>query len=179
MTWWERLKAIARRETQAVRNELGRAAEVLDEALAKKERELEATPAERVDMLLEEIDQEDARFEEIEDRLRTSAEERAAAAGLEPRDPAPEPPDHRNLRDTITVETIEDSPQRMTHRVMLDGHVLQILGETGIDAVVADLPGEVMVLDADREDDLILLRTPTLDEAEVADLVAANLARRL
>ena len=179
MTWWEKLKAIARRETRAVQDELGRAAEALDEALAKKERELEATPAERVDMLLEEIDDEDTKFEEIEEKLRTSAAERAAAAGLESPAPAPVVPDHSGIRDTLTVEALADSPARMTHRAMLDGQVLATLGGTGFDAVIADLEGEVMVLAADRDGDWFLLRAPTLSDTEVADLVARVTIRHL
>lgn len=184
MTWWKKLKAIAKREASAVKNEVGRAADALDEALAEKERELEATPAERVDMLLDEIAEEDAQFDEIEAKLRTENAERSARAGFEPSPPsaptAPTP-DHSGIRDALTVQAIdaERSAERMSHLVTIDGHVLATLRTAGVDAVVDDLLAEVMVLDAARRDDDIALRTPTLTDADVADLVARVMVRHI
>jgi hypothetical protein len=176
MTWWDELKAIAKREASAAKEELSRAAERLDEALAKKERELEATPAERVDMLLDEIDEEDAQFGDLEAKLRAEGAERAERAGIEPPAPASPRPqlDHAALRRTLTVEEVPpaDSGDRMSHRVTIGADDLSTLRTGGVDAVVADLLAEVMVLDATRRGDTILLRTPTLGYDEVADLVA-------
>jgi hypothetical protein len=174
MTWWDKLRAITRREAGAVREGAGRAAEALDEALAKKERKLAATPAERVDMVLDEIAVADAHFDEIETKLRTEGAERSARAGLEPPPPAAAAPDHASIRDTLTVKATatDTSADRMSHIVMIDGQLLATLRSAGVDAVVADLLAEVMVLDAARRGDDILLRTPTLTDYEVADLVA-------
>lgn len=180
MTWWDKLRVLAKREAGAVREEVGRAAEAVDEALAKKERELAATPAERVDMLLDEIADEDAKFDEIEEKLRTEGAERAARAGIEPpTQPEPAPvPEHTGIRDTLTVDA-DESPDHMSHIVMIDGHVLATLRTAGVDAVVADLLAEVMVLDAARRGDDILLRAPTLSDLEVADLVARVMVHHL
>jgi hypothetical protein len=183
MTWWDKFKGIARREAAAAKEELGRAAEALDEALAKKERELEATPAERVDMLLEEIDHEDAQFGELEAKLRAEGAERADRAGIEAPvpDPPPAAPDHTGIRDILTVQAlaVSDRKDRMSHTVRIDGHVLSTLPTAGVDAVVADLLAEVMVLDAARHGDDVLLRAPTLTEREVADLVARVMVHHL
>lgn len=182
MTWWDKLKQITKREAGAAREELGKAARAIDEALAKKERELDATPAERVDMLLDEIDDEDARFGELETKLRAEGTERAEAAGIEPPVPAPrtEPPAD-GIRESMVVEELDPSTSvdRFSHAVQLDGHVLASLGEAGLDATVADLQFEVMVLDAARNEHQILLRTPTLSDDQVADLVARGAARHL
>ena len=181
MTWWDRLKAITKREAGAVKDEVGRAADALDEALAKKERELEATPAERVEMLLDEIAAEDAHFEEIEAKLRGEGADRSVQAGLEPPAPVVPAPDHTGIRDTLVVEAMDAaaSADRMSHRALLDGHGLSSLRTAGVDAVVDDLLAEVMVLDAARSGDEILLRTPALADAEVADLVARVTAPHL
>ncbi len=182
MTWWDKIKRITKREAEAVREELGKAADALDEALAKKERELNATPAERVDMLLDEIEDEDARFGDLETRLRTEGTERAEAAGIEPPIPAQQAERQTTgIRDTMEVDELDPagSPERFSHAVQLDGHVLASLGEAGLDATVADLEVEVMVLDIARRKHQILLRTPTLSGDQVTDLVARNVARHL
>jgi hypothetical protein len=182
MTWWDKLKRISKREAEAVREELGKAAEALDDALAKKERELNATPAERVDMLLDEIEDEDARFGDLESRVRDEGIARAEAAGIDPPIPASTPePKTDGIRETLTVEELDPSAStnRLSHAVQLDGHVLASLGENGLAATIADLQIEVMVLDVVRRDHQILLRTPTLSNARVAELVASTVARHL
>ncbi len=78
MSWWERFKAIFRREATDVKEGLTNVGKTLDAELARKERELAATPEERIDMILEEQQAEDARFEELEDKvLGTRAEAEA------------------------------------------------------------------------------------------------------
>jgi len=182
MTWWDKIKRITKQETKALREDLGKAAEALDEALAKKERELNATPAERVDMLLDEIDDEDARFDDLETRVRDEGVARAEAAGIDPPIPAPTPePNTDGIRNTIVVEELDpaESPSRMSHAARLDGHVLASLGAAGFDATIADLQVDVMVLDVTSNEDQILLRTPTLTVEAVADLVARAAASHL
>ena len=78
MSFWERIKAIFQREAADVREGLGKVGKSLDAELERKERELAATPEERIDMILEEQQAEDARFEELEKKmLGTEAEAEA------------------------------------------------------------------------------------------------------
>lgn len=182
MTWWDKIRQITKQETEALREDLGKAADALDEALAKKERELNATPAERVDMLLDEIDDEDARFGDLETRVRDEGVARAEAAGIDPPIHAPTPqPESDGIRETMLVEELDPaaSPNRMSHAARLDGHVLASLGTAGFDATIADLQVDVMVLDVTSHEDQIFLRTPTLTVEAVADLVARTVARHL
>ncbi|MBT8212289.1 MAG: hypothetical protein KJN71_03990 [Acidimicrobiia bacterium] len=65
MTWWDRLKGVLKREADDVAEGMREVGRSLDDALARKEREAAATPAERVDMILDEIAEEDQRFDEI------------------------------------------------------------------------------------------------------------------
>lgn len=81
MSFWERFKAIFQQEAADVKEGLGKVGKSLDAELARKERELAATPEERIDMILEEQQAEDARFEELENKvLGTEAEAEAIAA---------------------------------------------------------------------------------------------------
>ncbi|MBT8197610.1 MAG: hypothetical protein KJP12_00570 [Acidimicrobiia bacterium] len=69
MTWWDRLKGILKREADDVAEGMSEVGRKLDEALARKEREAAATPAERIDMILEDIEEEDRRFDEIASKV--------------------------------------------------------------------------------------------------------------
>lgn len=69
MSWWNRLKAIFKSEASDVKEGLGKVGKSLDEELARKERELAATPEERIDMILEQQQAEDARFQELQDKV--------------------------------------------------------------------------------------------------------------
>ncbi|NNC90961.1 MAG: hypothetical protein HKN80_00575 [Acidimicrobiia bacterium] len=70
MSFWDRIKAIFQQEAADVKEGLTKAGKSLDAELARKERELAATPEERIDMILEEQEAEDARFEELENKVR-------------------------------------------------------------------------------------------------------------
>ncbi|MGI9649167.1 MAG: hypothetical protein ACR2OI_11660 [Acidimicrobiia bacterium] len=74
MSLWKRLTAIFKREAADVAEGLTRAGQALDDELARKERELEASPEERIDMILEEQEADDARFQELSDRVLGSQE---------------------------------------------------------------------------------------------------------
>ena len=180
MTWWDKLKEITKREAGAVREEVGKAASALDEALAKKERELAASPAERVDMLLDDIATEDAQFEEIEERLRAKGAERADRAGIDPPVlPPRSQPDVTPLMALLDVRAIPirpDADDKTSHVVAFRDQLADELDVAALDGVVADLQVHVMVLDASRRDRTIALRTPTLTVAEVAELVAGTVA---
>ena len=69
MSPWKRLLAIFKREAAEVAEGLTKAGRALDDELARKQRELEAGPGERIDMILEEQEAEDARFQELTDRV--------------------------------------------------------------------------------------------------------------
>lgn len=70
MSWWGRIKAVFKREASDVREGLSDLGSKLDEGLAKKECELNATPSERVEMTLEDIEADSDRFSELEQRIR-------------------------------------------------------------------------------------------------------------
>ena len=69
MSWWERITAIFRREAADVKEGLSELGKTLDAELARKEREQSATPEERIDMILEEQEAGEARFDELSDRI--------------------------------------------------------------------------------------------------------------
>lgn len=92
MSWWKRFVAIFKSEAADVKDGLSTVGKSLDEELARKEREMAATPEERIEMILEEQEAEDARFDELTEKvLGTSAAADAVAevAGeTSPEDPA-------------------------------------------------------------------------------------------
>jgi hypothetical protein len=153
----------------------------LDEALAKKERELAASPAERVDMLLDDIAEEDAQFDEIQERVRAKGAERAGRAGIDPPVPPPRTTtDVAPLTPMLDVRALPirpDADDKTSHVVTVRDRLAEKLDLAALDAVVADLQVQVMVLEAARRDRAIALRTPTLTVAEVAELVAGAVAR--
>jgi hypothetical protein len=75
MSLWNRIVAVFKREAADVKEGLSKAGATLDAELERKQRELDAEPHERVDMILEDIEAADARFEELEAKLRESTAE--------------------------------------------------------------------------------------------------------
>lgn len=71
MTWWDKLKKVLASEARDAKVELDRLRDVVDEELTRKEREISATPTERIDMILEDIEADHGRLEEIERNLGT------------------------------------------------------------------------------------------------------------
>jgi hypothetical protein len=78
MSWWTRIRAVFRREAGDVKEGLSKVGRSLDAELARKEREQAATPEERIDMILDAQQAEDARFEELENKVR------GVSAGADP-----------------------------------------------------------------------------------------------
>ncbi len=74
MTWWKKLLSIFKSEAADVKEGLSNVGRSLDAELAKKEAELAATPAERIDMILEEIESNDP-LHEIEAKIKGSQAE--------------------------------------------------------------------------------------------------------
>lgn len=70
MTLWDRIVAVFKREAADVKEGLSKAGAAIDAELERKQRELDAEPHERIDMLLEDQKRADAEFEELEQRLR-------------------------------------------------------------------------------------------------------------
>ena len=71
MMWWDKLKKVLASEAQDAKIELDKLRDVVDEELTRKEREISATPTERIDMILEDIEADHGRLEEIERSLGT------------------------------------------------------------------------------------------------------------
>lgn len=69
MSLWEKLSVIFKREVADVAEGLTRAGQAMDNELARKQRELEAGPEERIDMIMEEQEAGEARFQELTDRV--------------------------------------------------------------------------------------------------------------
>lgn len=70
MTWWNRLKKIMASEAQDAKEELDKLRDAVDLELSRKEREMNATPSERLEMILEDIDADQVRLEAIEAGLK-------------------------------------------------------------------------------------------------------------
>lgn len=98
MSWWKRFVAIFKSEAADVKEGLTTVGKSLDAELARKEREMAATPDERIEMLLEEQEAEDARFEELTDKVLgktadADAVEELAENAEKAEDPASERPE--------------------------------------------------------------------------------------
>ena len=70
MSLWDRIIAVFKREAADVKEGLSKAGATLSAELERKQRQLDAEPHERIDMILEDQAKADAEFEELEQRLR-------------------------------------------------------------------------------------------------------------
>ena len=70
MGTWKRIRAALRREKRELDDVVGDATKRADEALAKREHELTATPAEKLALEQERAAQNDAEFEALRQRIR-------------------------------------------------------------------------------------------------------------
>lgn len=75
MSWWDRITQILKREAADVKEGLSKAGAALDAELERKQRELDAEPHERIDMLQEDIEAADDRFAELEAKVREQTED--------------------------------------------------------------------------------------------------------
>ena len=114
MTLWDRIRAVLKSEGSDVADQLGKARDQFDDFLTQKERELEATPKERMDMLTDDIKANDAEFDRIIDKAegRIHAEDASA-----------------EVRDSVAEVTGDVAP--VTKPVMTDGSVEVVDVETG------------------------------------------------
>lgn len=82
MSVWDSIKAILRREAVDVREGVTNLRDKLDAELTRRERELEATPSERMDMIQDRIDAADDRLAELETELGDAADQADALEQL-------------------------------------------------------------------------------------------------
>lgn len=85
MSWFDRLKALVRRETAEAKDVLRDAEQRLDADLSRREADLHATPEEKLSRLTEEIEAAPDPFDEVRARI-----ERMKATTPDP-DPDPDP----------------------------------------------------------------------------------------
>ena len=69
MSWWQQFLKIFKSEAADVKEGMSEFGKTLDTELAKKEAEMAASPDERVDMILEEIEADDS-MSAIEDKIK-------------------------------------------------------------------------------------------------------------
>ncbi len=188
MSWWQRVKKVLDREAADLKEGIETLGSVLDEELARRERELNATPAERLDMVLEEIEESDARIEELATGIAVSSHE-APAPARHPRARLLDPGDVEDVPhlDTalgwVTVEDVQEADplsERFDHCAWIEeraGSVITEADPTTLAAQIADHPLVDEVIHEDR--DVLYVRAPTLHHDDVRLLVAAALARRI
>lgn len=70
MSWWDRITAIFKSEVADVKEGLAKAGASIDAELERKQRELDAEPHERIEMLQEDIAAADDRLAELEAKVR-------------------------------------------------------------------------------------------------------------
>lgn len=70
MSLWDRIVSIFKSEAADVKEGMSKAGDALNAELDRKQRELDAEPHERIDMLLEDAEAADERFDELEQRVR-------------------------------------------------------------------------------------------------------------
>lgn len=176
MTFWDRLKATLGREARDIKDTAKRGMDQLDAALERKQRELDATPEERIGMILEEVDQQQSQLEELEDKVRSRTGEPLPSDRLRT-----EPPAQLELAiEWLDAEELtDDDPlaDRFSHRVRMAEWIEAAVGSGTFARIDDAVRSDVFVLDALRQDrETLYVRTPTLTPDEVERLVATTFA---
>lgn len=185
MSFWDRVKSILNREAADVREGMRRIGRTLDVELARRERELSATPTERLDMILEDIDADADRIQEIERTLHPGGEEpgpKRRAAPTHQLFTRSEMASGSRFDDAfdavgVTYETLTATGH--THSVRIDE---ERLGDAPLDpgAVTADLADHTLVDAADLTNDgAIMVNAPNLHVEDVRLLTARAIAQQL
>lgn len=183
---WERVKAVFAREASDVKEGLHDFGESLDAALARKERELAATPSERLDMVLEDVDAANAELDALTERTApaappTPARPVASHQLLEPSDVSPSPQLETALQ-WVTVEPTQDADpmsQRCGYSAWLEHGAVQLV-DSELLAVAAAVGRHPLVVEVAAGDtDVLYVDAPGLHQEDVRLLVAAALAERL
>ena len=209
MSFWESVKGVFIRPAEDVKDGLKDFGENLDEALAKKEEELAASPAERFDMALEEADATNRHLDE----LVAQAEHSGDAEGdtitetmpplvsdlpahdtpgaqhpsaphqlLEAADVSSSP--HLDLAmKWVTVEPTQEADpmcQRCGHAAWLDERAIALVGEDQLGRVASTVAGHPLVSEAILDDlEVLYVAAPALHHEDVRLLVAGALTDRI
>jgi hypothetical protein len=182
MSLWERIKKALTREATDIKDTAKRGMDQLEAELERKQRELEAPPHERVDMLLEDIADEEARFGELESRVRSKAADRLEAQGIDPAalEMPGAHPDLALAMEWIEVSAIDPEESLAgdySHLVWIEEWVGPVIGEDRFANLEGEVKAHALVLDALHEDrEQLYVRAPTLTDDEVAGLVAEIIA---
>jgi hypothetical protein len=201
MGLWDDIKRIFKREATDVKEGLTKFGREIDAELARKERELEATPAERVDMLVEDMDAAEAHMDEIEAKVRgeiagdqeiadpTSAAPAPAAAETPPERPRVQLLEAADVSSAPHIETAlgwvtaqEFDPgdamrSRFDHSIWIDEQVGPLVGDEVLEGIASEVADHVLVEEALHEDrEQLYVRAPQLHSEDVRLLVAAAFA---
>ncbi len=186
MSWWERVKETFRGEAADVEDHMRAVGRSLDEELARREKKLNATPDEGLDIVLEEAEASNQRLDELTDELAPSAEqpdqtpERERARLLDRTD-VDDSPQIDTVMDWLTVEAPQPTDPlvgRFDHCVWIEEDLDTVVTDEQLQAVahsVAEHPLIEEVLYEDR--DVMYVRASTLHHEDVELLVAEALAR--
>jgi len=180
MNFWERIKSALRREAADVKEGMSHVGRTLNEELERKERELKATPGERFDMILEDIEQSDARIGELESTL----QDRPAAGPKQRTQPAHQLLEAAEVsssprlgaaleRVRVEFEPLETSDH--THVVQVDSAPAPIDSQRIADAVGAHT---LVASSSSMPDGTIRVRADHLHVEDVRLLAAAALAEQ-
>lgn len=192
MALWDDIKRIFRREAADVKEGLTTFGREVDAELARKERELNATPAERVDMLIEDMDAAESHMDEIEAKVRGGIAGRDETTTPSP-PPQPKPrvqileakdvsaaPHFAVALEWVSVNDFDDEHplrHRFDHDVWIEEWVGPIAGDDVLDRVAYKVADHPLVEEALREDrEVLYVRAPQLHHEDVRLLVAAAFA---
>ncbi len=192
--FWDKVKGAFGREATDVTEGLKDLGQSLDEALAEKERELAATPAERFDMALEDADETNRRLEDLVART-----ERGDANGIKRPDGGPSgaPAGHQLLDPDdvtaspylgtalklVTVEATQAADPMCTrcgHSAWLDERAGKLIGEEKLPGIAMAVEEHPLVNEVVYEDaEVLYVRAPALHHEDVRLLVAAAMAANI
>lgn len=180
MTWWDKFKEIVKSEAADARDGLAKLGRTLDDELARKERELAATPSERIDMLLEDVGEEDARFEELEEKVRSLGADDVAiddrARMLPDQEASAEVAAAMEWIDVAAARPQQDAVASFDHAVAIDDLAYELIGEEAQHALADTVEQHPLVLDARIEGAALLVLAPALHPEDVRMVVARALA---
>lgn len=187
MSWWNKVKEIFSTEAAEVEERMRAVGKSLDAELERRERKQNATPAEGLDIVLEEVEASNARLDELTKDL----EPETATAGGGPlsgdrarlldRSDLARAPGLEAALEWVTVEapqTTDPLFDRFDHCAWIEDRANDAITEAELSrlaSVVADHPLVEEVVHEDR--DVLYVRALSLHHEDVRLLVADALAR--